>query len=72
MDYKAVRVDEKCLGRGRGVLSIVAYITDCIYRVLAQLDLSDIFCSSIVSKTINMFHQFPPTNNRRHLIDRFT
>ena len=36
----------------------------------AQLDLSDTFCSSIVSKITKMFHQFPPTNNRRHLIDR--
>ena len=35
-----------------------------------KLDLSDIFCSSIVSKTIKMFHQFPPTTNRRHLIHR--
>ena len=25
-----------------------------------------IFCSSIVSKTIKMFHRSPPTNNRRH------
>ena len=28
------------------------------------------FCSSIVSKTIKMFHQFPPTSNKRHLVDR--
>ena len=28
---------------------------------LLKLDLSAIFCSSIVSKTITMFHQFPPT-----------
>ena len=50
-----------------------------LYRLVAlrnstcrshNLDLSDTFCSSIVSKIIKMFHQFPPTNNRRHLIDR--
>ena len=35
----------------------------------AQLDLSDTFCSSIVSKITKMFHQFPPTNNRRHYFD---
>ena len=29
-----------------------------------------IFCSFIVSKTVKMFHQFPPTNNRGHLIYR--
>ena len=27
-------------------------------------------CSSVVSKTIKTIHQFPPTNNRTHLIDR--
>ena len=36
----------------------------------ALLDLSSTFCSSVVSKPIRMFHQFPLTNKRRHLFDR--
>ena len=48
-------------------------LTESVYASrfkTAQLDLSGTFCSSVVSKPIRMFHQFPLTNKRRHLFDR--
>ena len=46
--------------------------TSDFLKLWEMLYFSGIGCSSIVSKTIKMFHQFPPINNtfRRYLIDR--